>query len=96
MSTNLKLNALLSLPDNYDVNSLIEGQEVTIEKNGMRIMPFYKPIELSTEDHKYIGKILVKELRIIKDKTFVTFEILKLFSTEEQKVYSNNFINLPQ
>ena len=92
MSTGLKLNALLSLPESFDIETLVEGQDVTIEKDGMRIMPFYNPMELSTSDHKYLGKVLVKELRMIRDKTFITFEVLKLFNPEEQRVYTENFI----
>ena len=92
MSTNLKLNGLLSLPDGFDTSKLVVGKKITIEKSGMRIMPFYNPLELSTSDHTYLGKILVTELRIVKDKTYVTFEVLKLFSSEEQKTYTSNFI----
>lgn len=96
MSTNVKLNGLLSLPKDFDIATLAEGQDVTIEKSGMRIMPFYNPMELSTSDHKYLGKVLVKELRIVKDKTFVIFEVLKLFFEEESRVYTKNFIRNTQ
>jgi hypothetical protein len=92
MSTNLKLNGLLSLPSNFDLTQLSVGKEFTIEKSGMRIMPFYNPMELSTADHIYLGKIIIKELRIIKDKTFITFEILKLFNEQEKETFTNNFI----
>lgn len=71
---------------------LLWGGEFTIEKDGMRIMPFLNPMELSTSDHKYIAKIVVNELRIVADKTFVTFEVLKLFDENEQKIYTDNFI----
>ena len=53
MSTNLKLNGLLSLPDGFDTSKLVVGKKITIEKSGMRIMPFYNPLELSTSDHTY-------------------------------------------
>ncbi len=96
MSTDIKFNALISLPKGFDTKTLKVNEEITIEKSGMRITPFYNPVELSTEEHVYIGKVLVTELKIVKDKTFITFTILKLFTKEESEVYSNNFIKASQ
>ena len=91
MSTDLKLNALLSLPENFN-KRLEVGKVYTIQKSDFRIMPFNIPMEFSTYDHKYLGKIRIKELKITKEGTKVTFEIVKLFSKEESEVYTRNFI----
>lgn len=91
MSTNVKLNALLSLPENLD-QELIEGQKYTIEKDGYRIMPLGIPMELSDHNHKYLAKVIVEEIRSIPGQSFVTFKVLKLFSAEESKVFSDNFL----
>lgn len=91
MSTNLKLNALLSLPKNFK-QKLEVDKRYTIQKSGMRIMPFSIPMELSTHDHKYLAKIRVEKLEVIKNHTLVTFRVLKLFSKKEQEVYTKNFI----
>jgi hypothetical protein len=78
------------------LTTLSVGKEITIEKSGVRIMPFYNPMGLSTSDHKYLGKVLVKELHIVKEKTYITFEVLKLFIENKQKVFTRNFIRSSQ
>ena len=91
MSTDFKLNALLSLPKDFDKN-LEVGKSYTIQKSDMRIMPFGIPMDLSTHDHKYLAKVVVRELKITEEGTSVTFEVKKLFTPEEAKVYRENFI----
>ena len=93
MSTPINLNALLALPKDFN-EELIVGKEYTIRKSGYRIMPFKMPMELSTEDHKYLGKAVVTKLEVTEDFTNITFKVLKLFSPEESKVFSENFIRL--
>ncbi len=91
MATDFKLNALLSLPKDFS-EKLKVGKTYTIQKPDFRIMPFNIPMELSTHDHKYLAKIKVKELKINDRGTEVTFEVLKIFSPEEAKVYTDNFV----
>ena len=91
MATDFKLNALLSLPKNFN-EKLEVGKTYTIQKPDFRIMPFNIPMELSTHDHQYLAKVKVKELKITTDGTQVAFEVLKIFSPEEAKVYTDNFI----
>lgn len=91
MATDIKLNALLSLPENFN-KKLKVGNTYDIQKEDFRIMPFNIPMELSTHDHKYLGKVVVKELLINEKGTRITFIVLKLFSKEESKVYTDNFI----
>lgn len=49
-------------------------------------------MEFSTNDHKYLGKLIVKELRITPKETFITFEVVKLFNEQESEVFTKNFI----
>ena len=91
MATDFKLNALLSLPKDFD-EKLEVGKQYTIKKPDMRIMPFGIPMELSTHDHKYLAKVVVKELKITEEGTAVTFEIKKIFTKAESEVYTKNFI----
>ncbi len=91
MSTSLKLNALLSLPGNFD-SELVEGQVYTIEKDGYRIMPLGIPMELSDHEHNYLAKVVVEEVRSVPGRSFVTFKVIKLFSKKESKVFTENFI----
>lgn len=91
MSTDIKLNALLSLPQAFD-EKLEEGKTYIISKEGFRITPLLNPMELSTHDHKYLGKVVVNELRITPNETFITFHVVKLFSEQESEVFTRNFI----
>ncbi len=91
MATDFKLNALLSLPQDFS-EKLVVGKIYTIQKPDFRIMPFNIPMELSTHDHQYLAKVKVKELKINAKGTQVTFEVLKIFSPEEAKVFTDNFI----
>lgn len=91
MSTNAKLNALLSLPVGFS-EELTEGKKYTIKKDGYRIMPLGIPMELSDHNHKYLAKVIVEEIRSIPGKSFITFKVMKIFSAEESKMLSDNFI----
>jgi hypothetical protein len=91
MSTPVSLNALLSLPKDFN-EQLFEGNSYTITKSGYRITPLKMPMELSTHDHKYLGKVVVLNLNISEEITEITFKVLKLFSEEESRIFSDNFI----
>ena len=91
MATPVKLNALLTL--NPDFTSNLETEkEYTIRKDGFRILPFNIPMELADHQFEYLGKVKVTKLVVTSAGTDITFVVLKLFSLEEQKIYSDNFI----
>jgi hypothetical protein len=91
MSTDIKLNALLSLPKSFN-EELIVGKTYTILKSGYRILPLLNPMEISTHDHKYLGKVTVTELRITPQETYITFVVNKLFNPQESEIFTRNFI----
>jgi hypothetical protein len=93
MSTNVKLNALLSLPKDFG-DKLTEGESYTIEKDGYRIMPLGIPMELSDHEHKYLAKVVVEEIKSVPGKSFVTFKVFKIFSENESQVFTENFIKV--
>lgn len=91
MTTSVKLNACISLP--ADFNSVLKvGESFTIKKDGYRIIPLETALEISNDANHYLGKAKVTKLVITKDGTEITFEILKLFSSEEAKVFDANDI----
>lgn len=91
MATDFKLTALLNLPENFN-QTLEVGKIYTVSKPEIRITQFNIPMEVATFDHRYLGRIKVKELRITEAGTDITFEVVMLFSTEVSKVYSDNYI----
>lgn len=91
MSTEYKLNALLSLPPSF-TDELSEGNIYTIEKEGTRIMPVETPMEVCDSNYVYLGKVKVTELVLTNKKTRITFEVVKVFTKEESKIFTDTFI----
>ncbi|OGL53996.1 hypothetical protein A3K55_02235 [Candidatus Shapirobacteria bacterium RBG_13_44_7] len=91
MATQIKLNALLTLEPNSPQN-LEVGKEYVVRKDGFRILPFNIPLELADHQFKFLGKARVIKLVITPEGSDITFQVLKLFSPEEQAIYSRNFI----
>ena len=93
MSTPIALNALLSLPSDF-TDEVEVGGSYTVVKTGYRITPYLMPMELSTHDHVYVGKIVVTKLLIENQVTEITFKVLKLFTEEESQTFTDNFIRI--
>jgi len=93
MSTTLKLTTLISLPKDFGEEVSV-GNSYTIKKSEIRMTPIGMPLELATSDYRYIGKIVVRKLVIEESGTEITFEVIKVFTEEESKVFSENFVRL--
>ena len=91
MATNIKLTALLNLPQDFE-EVLQVGKIYSVFKPEIRITQFNIPMEVATFDHHYLGRIKVKELRITEKGTDITFEVVMLFSQEVAKIYSDNYL----
>lgn len=86
------MNALFRLPKDFNTGDLKEGSEYKVIKSGSRFYPISMPVEFCDADYKYLGKVVVSKLEITKDETIVYFKIIKIFSEEESKVFTDNFI----
>jgi hypothetical protein len=93
MGYTLQFNCLLTVSSQLlDLGTLEVGKTYTIAKNLERLYPLNIPIEICNENHQYYGKVAVRKLTLERDKTTMTFEVLKLFTTSEAAVYTDNFI----
>ncbi len=92
MGTPLEINALLVLDDGFDYGGLKESKEYEILKEGNRIYPFNIPLEFCDSNYKYLGKAVITKIELEKDETFLHFKVLKIFSEEESRVFTENFI----
>lgn len=88
----IEINSLLKLPSGFDVSSLNEGDVFTIEKTGERLYPLHKPVEFCDCEYRYLGKLQVNSLTLEKDKTILEVKILKIFTPQEQEVFSKAYI----
>lgn len=55
-------------------------------------MPIGKPMELCTSKYIYLAKVSVLKLVLEADKTEITFRVVTVFTEDESKVFSENFI----
>ena len=95
MGFTLEHNCLLVLPDDQlsQIN-LEKGFPFSVIKEGERLYPINIPFEFCDKDYHYLGKVVVTKLTIEKGKTTLEGKILKIFNTEEAKIFSDNFISL--
>lgn len=84
----VKFNWLLRLNPTFDISMIKEGATLTYTAEGERIFPLNIPIEISDSEATYLAKIVIRKLVLEKDTTTVTFEVLKMFTPEESKVYT--------
>ena len=91
MPSLVKLNGIISLPEDF-TETVEMGKRYTIKKDGYRILPFNIPVEVATDSNHYLGKALVKEIKITGTGTELSFEMIKMFSEEESKVYDQNHL----
>lgn len=93
MGYHIELNSLLVVPNKLlDLNSMKVGNGYTLPKDGERLYPLNIPLDICDEDYQYYGKIIIRKLILESSKTTVEFELLKIYSAEEAKIYTNNFI----
>jgi len=87
-----ELNTLLRLPkDVINIGQLKVGKRFTVTKVNERVFPLHIAILLEGFDGTFYGYCVVHEATIKDHKTTLTFEILSLFSPEEQKIYHQRF-----
>ena len=92
MGYQLEFNCLLRLPKSFDTNILKLQNTLTIEKEDERLYPLNIPLEICDYDYNYLGKVSVTKLTLEKGKTTLDIKVLKIFSPQEAKIFTDNFI----
>jgi hypothetical protein len=93
MGYHLEINSLLVVPrEVIDLKSLEVGKRYQISKDKERLYPLNIPIEICDDAYQYFGKVAIRKLTLEMGKTSLEIEVLKVFSTEEAKVYTDSFI----
>ena len=92
MGYQLEFNCLLKLPKSFNLKSLKANIILVVEKEGERLYPLNIPIEICDNNYQYLGKVIVTKLTLEKQKTILKIKVLKIFSPQEAKVFTDNFI----
>jgi hypothetical protein len=87
-----ELNTLLKVPKNFDIASLEIGKKYTILKEKERSFPLHIAMLLVGDDWTFYGYAVAHEAVVKDHKTQLTFEVLSLFTSEEQSIYTKRFL----
>jgi hypothetical protein len=88
----VELNTLLGLPKNFDVKSIVIGKHYTIDKDRERAFPLHIAMLIVDTNWNFYGYCVAHMAVIKAQKTEIEFEVLSLFSLEEQELYKRKFL----
>lgn len=88
----VELNTLLRPPAPFDFSSLAVGNTYTVTLERERAFPLHIAILLIDEEWNFYGYAVAHSAFLKDKKTTIEFEVLTLFTKEEQNIYRNRFI----
>lgn len=86
------MNTLLRPISNFDFTNIKVGNKYTITLDRERAFPLHIAILLIDTDWNFYGYTVAHSALIKKGRTQIEFEVLSLFSHDEQKLYKDKFI----
>lgn len=78
----------LSSSDEIDIATLELNKEYEIIRENASIYPVEIPILLLSEEWRVLGYVVIKELELSNNGSEIEFEVIKLFPTEVQEIYT--------
>ena len=87
-----ELNTLLGLPKEFPIKSLEINKTYSVLKEKERTFPLHIAILIIDKDWNFYGYAAVNSIIIKEGKSTLEFSVLYLFSSEEQKLYKEKFI----
>lgn len=87
-----ELNTLLGLPKDFDVSTLVVGKRYTVIKEKERVFPLHIAMLLIDSSWNFYGYCVAHSAKTYEHKTQLEFEVLTLFSSDEQKLYKQKFL----
>lgn len=88
----IELNTLLGVPKDFDTSSLSIGKKYTIIKPRERSFPLHIAMLLIDAEWNFYGYCVAHSAKSYDQKTEIEFEMLSLFSKEQQAIYKTNFL----
>jgi len=88
----VELNTLLRPPSPFDFTTLAIGNKYTVTLERERAFPLHIAILLIDADWNFYGYAVAHSAFLKDKKTTIEFEILTLFTKDEQVTYQKKFI----
>jgi len=88
----VELNTLLGLPKDFDPKGLAIGNRYIIVKDRERAFPLHIAILVVDADWNFYGYAITHSAVISNNQTRLEFEVLSLFSSDQQILYRQNFL----
>jgi len=89
----VELNTLLRPPKNFDFKSLQIGQKYKVILDRERVFPLHIAILLIDSEWNFYGYCIAHSAELKDQKTKIEFEVISLFSPEEQEIYKKKFLD---
>lgn len=87
-----ELNMLLGLPKDFDVSTLAVGKAFSVMKNQERAFPLHIAMLMVDKEWNFYGYCVAHAAKTFDHKTQIDFEVLTLFTPEEQQLYKTKFL----
>ncbi len=88
-----ELNTILKLPKgSVSTSDITVDKTFTVLKDKERIFPLHIAILLVDDDWNFLGYCVVHEVLVKNKQTSLTFEVLSLFTLEQQSLYKEKFL----
>lgn len=92
MGYHAELNTLLRPPPGFDYISLQKGKRYIVTLERERVFPLHIALLLIDKDWNFYGYAAAHSSTVKEGKTIIEFEMLSIFSPEEQILYKQKFI----
>ncbi|HCM37976.1 MAG: hypothetical protein UV61_C0006G0102 [Candidatus Gottesmanbacteria bacterium GW2011_GWB1_43_11] len=88
-----EINTLVKPPKgSINLSQLKVGGIYTFTKDRERTFPLHIAMLLVADDWTFLGYCVAHQIVVKDKKTTITFEVLSLFTPEEQKTYTARFL----
>ncbi|MCX6731116.1 MAG: hypothetical protein NTZ55_04670 [Candidatus Roizmanbacteria bacterium] len=88
----VELNTLLRPPEPFNFSSLAVGNKYTVTLERERAFPLHIAILLIDANWNFYGYAVAHSAFLKDKKTTIEFEVLTLFTKEEQSIYQRKFV----
>ncbi len=93
MGSPFLLQACLRLKKEDIPNPIVLGKEYNFYKKEHRLYQVNVPMDLRTEEWDFLGRIIITEFTIGKNRTEGIYVLVKEFSLEEKEIITKSYVS---